>query len=543
MSRTRWLPGIALVLGLSPLSAKDLFVATTGSDAVSYAANSLATPWATPAKAWAEARAGDTVYFRGGTYPVTQMIDTRSTGFDGTADAPVTFTCYGDEVVVIDGDIANTPGNSRLLRIQRSHHHIHRLTLRARIPERGSVIQVGYDNPHSEHVRITHCTIELVSVGIYDNAACISLQTDIANFVEISNCRLIGTGVLGPNNVGANGVIAFRTQGARIFNNDFSRLYHGVYWKHSNALDADPTLQIQIRNNVFRELQGSGVYGNPNHALIQNNLMIACRGGISMGDDGGPGDGYVGADYNTIRNNTMYQCTLGFSYEGRPPEEDPNRGCLHNVIENNVFMGPMRLHSYDTPRDASGVPIPDYDYDVRSNWNLYPDQPDLFTENRTNYSLAQWRTINGTDAQSLTGQPVFMGGAAPTTLAGFALAAGSPGKNAGSDGKDMGADVSQVGIKPLATLTLTSPNGGESWRRGESRAITWTAVSVTENLVIELMQGATLLGVIATGIAPSSGSYTWTVGRLLDGTFRTGASLKLRIRTATGAVLDIRGME
>lgn len=76
MSRTRWLPGIALVLGLSPLHAKDLFVATTGSDAVSYAANNLATPWATPAKAWAEARAGDTVYFRGGTYPVTQMIDT-----------------------------------------------------------------------------------------------------------------------------------------------------------------------------------------------------------------------------------------------------------------------------------------------------------------------------------------------------------------------------------------------------------------------------------------------------------------------------------
>ena len=87
------------------------------------------------------------------------------------------------------------------------------------------------------------------------------------------------------------------------------------------------------------------------------------------------------------------------------------------------------------------------------------------------------------------------------------------------------------------TLVLNSPNGGESWRRGESRTITWTATGVTENLVVELMQGPTLLGVIASGIAPGSGSYTWTVGRLADGTYRTGSNLEIRIRTASGPVL------
>jgi len=86
-------------------------------------------------------------------------------------------------------------------------------------------------------------------------------------------------------------------------------------------------------------------------------------------------------------------------------------------------------------------------------------------------------------------------------------------------------------------LTITSPNGAESWRRNETRAITWTAAGVSENLTIELMQGPTLLGVIATGIAPASGSFTWTVGRLADGTFITGTNLKIRIRTASGQVM------
>ena len=532
MSRTKRLFGMALALGLSTLCAKDLYVAPTGNDAVTYEANSLARPWATPAKAWAEARAGDTVYFRGGTYPVTETINTRSTGHDGTAQAPITFTCFGDEAVVIDGDIPGGP----LILIQRSYHHLHRLTVRARIAASGWVIQIGYDNPVSNHVRITDCTIQLVSAGAYDNTACIQLYGRIANFAEVSRCRLIGTGGAGSNNAGT-GVIAFRTQGARIFNNEFTNLGHGVYWKHSNALTEAPELQVWITDNVFRNLLGSGVYGNPNRALIQNNLMIGCGAGVSFGDDGGPGDGYVGADENILRHNTLVNCGIGFTYESRSPGEDPNRGCLRNLIENNIVMGPMYLHPYTAPRDANGVPIPGYDYDVRSNWNLYPDRPDLFVENRTNYSLAQWRTYNQTDAQSLTGHPIFVGGTTPTTLAGFALAAGSPGKHAGSDGKDIGADVSKVGIQPLASLTLTSPNGGEAWRRNENRAITWTASGVTEPLTLELMQGPTLLGVIATGVAPASGSFTWTVGRLADGTYRSGQNLKIRIRTASGRVM------
>jgi len=42
--------------------------------------------------------------------------------------------------------------------------------------------------------------------------------------------------------------------------------------------------------------------------------------------------------------------------------------------------------------------------------------------------------------------PVYTGGYSPSTISGFALASGSPGKNAASDGKDIGADITKVGI-------------------------------------------------------------------------------------------------
>ena len=194
------------------------------------------------------------------------------------------------------------------------------------------------------------------------------------------------------------------------------------------------------------------------------------------------------------------------------------------------------------------MPALNYDYRNTTDFNLYPDRgSNLIKENNIAYSLSGWREYirsqyNRTvDASSIIGAPIFDGGPNPTEISQFQLAAHSPGKSAGSDGKDMGADVTKVGIQPLTNLIITNPNGGEAWRRGESRPITWTASGITGTLMIELMQGTTLLGVIASDIAPAPGSYTWTVGRLADGTFHTGTNLKVRIRRASAQAEPERG--
>lgn len=62
-----------------------------------------------------------------------------------------------------------------------------------------------------------------------------------------------------------------------------------------------------------------------------------------------------------------------------------------------------------------------------------------------------------------------------------------------------------------ATVTVTAPNGGESWVGGTAQAITWTSSGVTSvKLDYTLDDGATWTA-ITSSVAASAGSYTWTV--------------------------------
>ena len=91
-----------------------------------------------------------------------------------------------------------------------------------------------------------------------------------------------------------------------------------------------------------------------------------------------------------------------------------------------------------------------------------------------------------------------------------------------------------------ASLTLTSPDGGETWRQGEQKAITWTASGLTGNLVIELLQNGVLKGVVASSVPAASGSWTWTVGLLENQTRIKGTGWTIRIRTLDGDLVAVR---
>lgn len=59
------------------------------------------------------------------------------------------------------------------------------------------------------------------------------------------------------------------------------------------------------------------------------------------------------------------------------------------------------------------------------------------------------------------------------------------------------------------TITLTSPNGGESWTAGTSNIITWTS-DVTGNLRITLLKNGIQYAIIA-GALPNTGTYSWLI--------------------------------
>lgn len=66
-------------------------------------------------------------------------------------------------------------------------------------------------------------------------------------------------------------------------------------------------------------------------------------------------------------------------------------------------------------------------------------------------------------------------------------------------------------------VTVTSPNGGETWTAGTANTITWTS-DVTGNLRIVLLKNGVQYSVIA-GFVPNTGSYTWNIpATIINGT-------------------------
>ncbi len=100
-------------------------------------------------------------------------------------------------------------------------------------------------------------------------------------------------------------------------------------------------------------------------------------------------------------------------------------------------------------------------------------------------------------------------------------------------------DVSSHTLKAVFTatraLTVTSPDGGESWARGTTHTITWTSTgSLGAYVKIELLNGGIVNRIIASGTA-NDGSYSWRI----SSTQTIGTNYKIRIKsTAYSSITD-----
>ena len=74
--------------------------------------------------------------------------------------------------------------------------------------------------------------------------------------------------------------------------------------------------------------------------------------------------------------------------------------------------------------------------------------------------------------------------------------------------------LSPPGTTP-PTITVTSPNGGESWQRGTSHKVTWSYTGSPGSTVkIVLLKGGIEVGTIASSVSIGSdgmGSYQWAI--------------------------------
>jgi hypothetical protein len=121
----------------------------------------------------------------------------------------------------------------------------------------------------------------------------------------------------------------------------------------------------------------------------------------------------------------------------------------------------------------------------------------------------------------------------------------SPTGSTGSDYRLSVQSISQPAVKdasngnftltPAGTanpsITVTSPNGGESWQRGTTYSITWSYTGSPGSTVkIVLLKGGSEVGTIAGSIplgSSGTGSYTWPVSP----TGSTGSDYKVSVQS------------
>jgi len=84
---------------------------------------------------------------------------------------------------------------------------------------------------------------------------------------------------------------------------------------------------------------------------------------------------------------------------------------------------------------------------------------------------------------------------------------------------------------PAASITVTSPNGGENWDLGSTHNVTWTSSGVSGNVGIKLFQNGSSLGYIAQNVPVGSGSFSWTISNIIGGgAISAGANYQIQVK-------------
>jgi len=88
-------------------------------------------------------------------------------------------------------------------------------------------------------------------------------------------------------------------------------------------------------------------------------------------------------------------------------------------------------------------------------------------------------------------------------------------------------DDAIASISPSVSLTVTSPNGGETWIVGLAYPITWTSTGTVGNVKIEYTKNNGSSWYTVTSSTANDGSYTWTIPT------GTSSQCKVRIKEAS----------
>lgn len=421
--------------------AKDLYVATTGSNSVSYDSNSINAPWATIEHGLYNLKAGDHLWVRGGTYNPRYSVwlgsdyDRQTKGGDpneknnaatGTASSPVVVENYNDEKVIVNLSGLSDPSymDAYVHLDNKSYWTFRGLTF----INSAIVFLVGEDNQSYNN---TFEQLNITANRGGDNYGGIHLWGANADYAQILNNVIKGPG----QNVHLNTSVIYvkGTNHLKIVGNTLSDAPIGIYFKHRNSATSATQADVDVSFNYITNTSRTCLEYNGSFTRIHDNIMGAGTVAAHFGD----ANGAAGADYNQIYHNTFLSGSLNF--DSAVESGDPFPGVVGNNVYNNIFMQQLEVLRYTTAVNTNTF-----------GKNIYPNSNPI----TSNGGLVKIST------DSIIGTPKYTGGTAPTSIAGFALTSDSIGKKAATDGADMGTNVASMvagqTVSPNAPKNLTA---------------------------------------------------------------------------------------
>jgi len=370
---------LLIILLFIPVSlfATKKYVATNGNDS---AAGDIGTPWKSWKKAFATAVAGDTVYFRAGTYHVTSIDSIVIAVNSGTAGSPICYFNYPDEVPILDYTGAvPTASVTRGIQLTNDKNYIHLkgLTICNMTPVTTVYACYGIYVENCDTITIENCVVH--DFGGTGFAIYNADKIHVKNCDSYDNVNLTSTpsGSSGTGfTIGTSAVsygagmynVKIYFEGCRSWSNSdngFSMSGHGYHefkncWSFGNG-----------------ELSGEGIgfklgWGETNQdttnkpSRLVQNCIAACNGNYGMSPNNNGGNSYNMYIYNNLFYHNGYKHWLGTwkstfgvgivinNYSTAAPDEELY---ANNISYANEYSNVRALDTYTHNHNSWDIPV------------------------------------------------------------------------------------------------------------------------------------------------------------------------------------------
>jgi parallel beta helix pectate lyase-like protein len=255
-----------------------------------------------------------------------------------------------------------------------------------------------------------------------------------------------------------------------VFNHDVWHDLNGFGWPAGVHLDwtSSTPSGVTVENSLFRDMSADGIQTGSPMNIVGNEFSdvkpTAAGGNESLHTDavqlyGGTGvriqgnfvhggceqgiTAFDGTSGNTVEDNVIVGCTA----HSLVMSGDKNPGSL---VDHNTVIGTATAVINCSSKTGEGPSTTMITNNIASgglelNDRSGPCQPAQNTNNLLG---------SGGHSPNFSGTPTFVGGANPTTYAGYQLAPGSRGKGAATDGLDVGARIT---TPPTSSPPPTTP--------------------------------------------------------------------------------------